>query len=88
MAGLDLMLHADHTLETHPLKGLVEDVRERGLGAEMRLFGVDPDDLEKRARAAGVEVLSPAKDWPHGWRETLIKDPDGYLWAVGRASKP
>jgi hypothetical protein len=28
-------------------------------------------------------VLHPASDFPHGWRDVMLEDPDGYVWAVG-----
>lgn len=83
LGALDFMLHADHAYEAHPWHARLRAGERRGLGAELRLFGVDPDALESRARAAGARVLAPATDKPHGWREVWIEDPDGYLWAAG-----
>ncbi len=80
---LEFMLHADHTYESHPWHGQLTGERPRGLGIELRLLGVDPDRLEQRARQAGGSVLHPAADKAHGWRETWVRDPDGYVWAVG-----
>src|SRR3954470_12878029 len=52
----EVMLHADHTHEGHPWhKDLVSGVT-RGIGAQVRLFGIDPEDTERRARAAGATV--------------------------------
>jgi catechol 2,3-dioxygenase-like lactoylglutathione lyase family enzyme len=82
--GLDFMLHADHTYDQHPWRRLLKDrLRKRGTGAELRLFGMDPDALETRARKHHAAVLRKTWDTPHGWRETSIADPDGYVWAVG-----
>ena len=77
------MLHADHTYEGHAWHGRLTGGKERGLGAELRLFGVNPDVVEERARRVGAAVLQPAVDKPHGWREAWVQDPDGYVWAVG-----
>ncbi len=85
LGRLDFMLHGDHTYEGHPWHGMLTSGDGRGLGAELRLLGVDPDRLAERARAAGATVLGPAIDKAHGWREAWIQDPDGYVWAVGRA---
>jgi catechol 2,3-dioxygenase-like lactoylglutathione lyase family enzyme len=85
LGTLDFMLHADHTYDEHPWYGLLLSKRERGLGAELRLFGVNPDEIETRARNVGAEVLQGATDKSHGWREVWVQDPDGYLWAVGSA---
>ena len=85
LGPLDFMLHADHTYDGHPWYRRLLAMRDRGLGAEMRLFGVDPDNLESRARATGAAVLQAATDKEHGWREVWVQDPDGYVWAVGVA---
>jgi hypothetical protein len=81
--GVDFMLHADHTYEEHTWQERLQGTEERGLGAELRLFGVDPDGVEKRARDAHALVLKGAHDRGHGWREVWVQDPDGYVWAVG-----
>ena len=85
LGELDFMLHADHTYHGHPWAGRLPRERRRGLGAELRLFEVDPDAAVSRAREAGAAVLLPATDKPHGWREAWLEDPDGYVWAVGVA---
>jgi uncharacterized glyoxalase superfamily protein PhnB len=48
-------------------------------------MGIDPDVVEKRAQAAGAKIIQPAMDFPHGWRDVMLEDPDGYIWAVGVA---
>ncbi len=84
LGALDFMLHADHTYEAHPWQAPLAANLPRGLGAELRLFGLDPDAIEARASAAGASVLQTASDKAHGWREVWLQDPDGYVWAVGR----
>lgn len=83
LGSLDFMLHADHTYDAHPWHRRLVVGEGRGLGAELRLLGVDPDGLEERARRVGATVLQPATDKGHGWREVWVADPDGYVWAVG-----
>jgi len=83
LGALDFMLHADHAYDGHPWSERLARERRRGLGAELRLFGVDPDALVSRAREAGAVVLMAATDKAHGWREAWLEDPDGYVWAVG-----
>lgn len=78
--GSEWMLHADHTYDQHPLHPILTSGRDRGVGAEMRIHGVDPDRAEAAARRLGCTVLAPAADKPHGLREAFILDPDGYLW--------
>ena len=74
------MLHADHTYDHHPLHPALTSGRARGLGAEIRLHGLDPDVAEAAARRLGYTVLAPATDKPHGLREAYLLDADGYLW--------
>ncbi len=52
----------------------------RGAGVELRIYGCDPDQAEARARELGFTVLSGAMDKPHGLRECVILDDDGYAW--------
>jgi len=86
VAGAPLMLHADHTYEKNTWYECLTSGERRGLGAELRLFGVDPDAVERRARDAGAPVHEPTTVRGHGWREMMVEDPDGYVWAVGVAS--
>jgi uncharacterized glyoxalase superfamily protein PhnB len=82
--GAQWMLHADHSFGDHPLLALTGDNALRGVGVELRLYEADPDACEVRARAAGHEVLSPSRDKPHGLRECVILDPEGYAWVPSR----
>jgi uncharacterized glyoxalase superfamily protein PhnB len=83
LLDFEWMLHADHTYDHHPLHERLQVPGPRGTGAELRVLGIDPDALEKRARAAGATIIQIARDFPHGWREVTLADPDGYIWAVG-----
>ena len=83
LQGLDFMLHADHTYDHHALAARLAAPGLRGTGAEIRLFGVDPDALEARARSHGAQIVQPVADKGHGWREAMVADTDGYVWAVG-----
>jgi catechol 2,3-dioxygenase-like lactoylglutathione lyase family enzyme len=74
------MLHHDRTYHGHPLRGIAEGAEGRGAGAELRLYGRDPDVAEALAEANGGTVLAGAADKPHGLREAYLLDPDGYLW--------
>ncbi|MEZ4866256.1 MAG: VOC family protein [Caldilineaceae bacterium] len=79
----EVMLHADHTHEGHPWHADLAAGHQRGLGLQLRVLGIDPDEVEARAREAGALVVAGAANKGHGWRETLVRDPDGYEWAVG-----
>lgn len=83
--GHDIILHADGTYADHPLLSLTGDGAIRGAGAELRLYGLDPDAAQRRAEARGDTVLAAAKDKPHGLRECYLVDPDGYVWVPGVA---
>ncbi|TIP52059.1 MAG: hypothetical protein E5X69_10015, partial [Mesorhizobium sp.] len=52
----------------------------RGAGIELRLYGADPDRIEKKAAALGHIVLAGSIDKPHGLRECYIVGPEGYVF--------
>ena len=78
-------LHSDWSYRDHPMTGALAEVEARGAGAELRLYGCDPDAAEARARALDTPVLDGAADKPHGLREAYLIDPDGYVWVPCRA---
>jgi uncharacterized glyoxalase superfamily protein PhnB len=78
LAGADFMFHADATYRDNPLKGSFNEAR--GIGVELRCYGVDPDVAQAAARAGGWTVLAGSLDKPHGLREAMIIDDDGYVW--------
>jgi hypothetical protein len=88
LSGRDFMFHADHTYRGNPALGLVQGLEGRGAGVELRVYGCDPDVAEMQARAGGWTVLAGAMDKPHGLREAMILDDDGYLWVPGVAIRP
>jgi uncharacterized glyoxalase superfamily protein PhnB len=79
---VEWMLHADHTYLDHPLHASLSDDGPRGVGAELRLHGRNPDEAETAARRLGATVLAGSQNKPHGLREAYLVDPDGYLWVV------
>jgi catechol 2,3-dioxygenase-like lactoylglutathione lyase family enzyme len=85
LASVNVQLHADHTYDHQPWAPRLAEDAKRGLGAEIRILGIDPDAAERRARERGATVLLSARDWPHGWRDVVLEDPDGYTFAVGTA---
>jgi catechol 2,3-dioxygenase-like lactoylglutathione lyase family enzyme len=80
LLGSVFMLHADHSYLDNPLTGVVIGAEARGAGIELRLYGADPDRIEKKAIGAGHIVLAGATDKPHGLRECYIVGPDGYVF--------
>lgn len=85
LLGSILMVHADHTYLDHPMTGVVSGVDLRGIGAEVRLYGADPDAVEARARAGGFDVLAGSLDKPHGVRECHVVGPAGYIFVPSQA---
>jgi catechol 2,3-dioxygenase-like lactoylglutathione lyase family enzyme len=85
--GGDFMFHADHTYNDNALAGVVAGLEARGAGVELRVYGCDPDVAEAAARAGGWTVLAGSMDKPHGLRECIIIDDDGYAWVPGVALK-
>ena len=83
LLDFEFMLHVDHTYDHHPLYERLKSPGVRGTGAELRVFGIDPDSLERRAREAGTPIIQTTRNFPHGWRDVMLADPDGYIWAVG-----
>lgn len=82
------MLHSDRSYRNHPLSGIAKAAEGRGAGAELRLYGCDPDAAEARARALGGTVLAGAADKPHGVREAYLLDPEGYCWVPTVPKRP
>jgi len=80
--GIELMLHADHTYEHNPWSAGLRDGQTRGLGAELRLLGLNPEEVAARARSINA-LFKDISVRGHGWREVMVRDRDGYVWAVG-----
>ncbi|SDX35498.1 hypothetical protein SAMN05444358_1059 [Ruegeria halocynthiae] len=83
-AGQVFQLHADGTYHSNPLLGLLPESPLRGAGAEIRLYETDPDVAVRRAINAGVTILQPPGDKPHGLREAYILCENGYAWVPSR----
>ena len=80
--GIEMMLHADHTYEHNPWSASLQGGQTRGLGAELRLLGMNPEEVAERAR--GMKALfKDVSVRGHGWREVMVRDSDGYVWVVG-----
>jgi catechol 2,3-dioxygenase-like lactoylglutathione lyase family enzyme len=85
---VEWMLHADHTYLDHPVHSLLAQQPRRGVGAELRLHGRDPDAAEAAAKRLDYTVLASATDKPHGLREAFLIDADGYLWVPDVPAAP
>lgn len=78
-------LHADHTYHSNALLGVLPEAGARGAGVELRLYDTDPDAAVSRAaRRDDLTVLAAVEDKPHGLREAVLLDADGYAWVPSR----
>ena len=76
-----IQIHSDKSYASNPYHACLGEGQMRGVGVELRLFDVNPDDAAKRAEAEdGWQVLQPPGDKEHGVREAFILDPMGYCW--------
>lgn len=86
LLGSIFLIHSDRTYRDHPFRGVFEGEEARGRGIELRLYGVNPDQAEERARAFDAVILSGSMDKPHGLRECYLIGPDGYVWVPSLAA--
>lgn len=82
--GNDFMFHTNSTYRGNELYTTLLSDAPRGVGVELRCYSVDPDVAEAAARAHGYTVLAGSIDKPHGLRECMLLDPDGYVWIPSR----
>ena len=85
--GEVFQLHGDHTYHDNPLPQLIPESGVRGGGIELRLYGLDPDACEARAKNGGYIILRTSLDRPHGLRECYLLDPNGYCWVPSVSTK-
>lgn len=88
LCGKDFMLHAKSTYRGNELHPTLESDAPRGVGVELRCYEVDPDQAEARARDLGYTILAGSIDKPHGLRECMILDDDGFVWIPSCHLKP
>ena len=82
--GNDFMLHTKSTYRNNELYGTLETDAPRGVGVELRCYHTDPDQAEARARERGYTILAGTLDKPHGLRECMILDDEGFVWIPSR----
>jgi catechol 2,3-dioxygenase-like lactoylglutathione lyase family enzyme len=85
--GTDFMFHIPQSYRGNALHATLISDAPRGVGVELRCYHVDPDTTESRARDLGYTVLAGALDKPHGLRESMILDDDGFVWIPSRHLK-
>jgi catechol 2,3-dioxygenase-like lactoylglutathione lyase family enzyme len=82
--GADFMFHIPASYKGNELHATLASAAPRGVGVELRCYHVDPDAAEARARALGYTVLAGALDKPHGLRECMLLDDEGFVWIASR----
>lgn len=82
--GSDFMFHVPASYRGNELHSTLVSDAPRGVGIELRCYHVDPDEAEAKARAHGYTVLAGSFDKPHGLRECMLLDDDGYVWIPSR----
>jgi catechol 2,3-dioxygenase-like lactoylglutathione lyase family enzyme len=87
LLDFEFMLHVDHTYDHHPLYERLKIPGVRGTGVELRVFGIDPDSLERRAREARATIIQSTRDFPHGWRDVMLAEPGRVYLGGGSADK-
>ncbi len=84
----DFMFHIAASYRGNELYATLVSDAPRGVGVELRCYHVDPDAAEARARVHGYTVLAGSLDKPHGLRECMVLDDDGYVWIPSRHLPP
>jgi uncharacterized glyoxalase superfamily protein PhnB len=88
LSGQHFMFHINDSYRGNELHATLVSDAPRGVGVELRCYDVDPDAAEARARAAGYNILAGCLDKPHGLRECMILDDDGFVWIPSRHLRP
>ena len=88
LSGQHFMFHINDSYRGNELHASLTSDAPRGVGIELRCYHTDPDAAEARARAAGYTVLAGSLDKPHGLRECMIMDDDGFVWIPSRHVRP
>jgi catechol 2,3-dioxygenase-like lactoylglutathione lyase family enzyme len=88
LSGQDFMFHIPESYRGNELYGTLKSDVPRGVGIELRCYHVDPDAAESNARLQGFTVLAGALDKPHGLRECMILDDDGFVWIPSKHLRP
>ena len=88
LSGQNFMFHINDSYRGNELHTTLLSDAPRGVGIELRCYHTDPDAAEARARGAGYTVLAGALDKPHGLRECMILDDDGFVWIPSKHLRP
>jgi hypothetical protein len=82
--GDDFMFHTPASYRGNELHATLTSDAPRGVGIELRCYHTDPDWAEANGRRLGYTVLAGSMDKPHGLRECMLLDDDGFVWIPSR----
>jgi uncharacterized glyoxalase superfamily protein PhnB len=88
LSGQHFMFHIPASYRGNELYATLASDAPRGVGIELRCYQVDPDLAEARARIHGYTVLAGCLDKPHGLRECMLLDDDGFVWIPSKHLNP
>jgi catechol 2,3-dioxygenase-like lactoylglutathione lyase family enzyme len=88
LSGNHFMFHINDSYRGNALHPTLVSDAARGVGVELRCYEVDPDAAESRARGLDYTILAGSIDKPHGLRECMILDDDGFVWIPSKRLKP
>jgi PhnB protein len=76
--GSSVLMMCDET----PAWGALSPHSTGGCPLSLNLYVEDCDAIHAQAVKAGAEVLRPPTTYPWGERSSMVKDPEGYRWAI------
>ncbi|MBS1543165.1 MAG: VOC family protein [Bacteroidetes bacterium] len=71
-----------HMHEAKQAQGELAPEHCQGTTVRIGLFTTDPDALMAKAVNAGAELVSPIQDFDYGYRQGIVKDPNGHVWQI------
>jgi len=82
IAGTDFMFACRSCVCRHPLYERLRECGARDWRGDSR-DGIDR--MRRRTeRRIGATIVQEARDFPHGWRDVMLADADGYGLGTGR----
>lgn len=71
-----------HLHQENISKGELSPLDCKGVTATIGLFVDDVDSIIDKALAAGATLVSSAQDYDYGYRQGIIRDPNGHRWMI------
>ena len=80
--GMIMVGSSDKTSAYGKLVALPSEVGGRQTQT-ISVIATDPDELYRRAKAAGAEIILDIEDKPYGGRSFTCRDVEGHVWSFG-----